>query len=149
MVQIERLGDFTDKDLSDLSGLGAALNGSDPVHINPDNLRIICDNPDFYVQIIARSDDQSIVGSATLSLVMGGISAGKVAYLEDFAVSTKIQGQGIGGKIWDEIINWCKQKNVSSLEFTSKPSRVEAHAFYKKRGAGIRDTSAFRLKIQL
>ncbi len=83
-----------------------------------------------------------IVGCAVLNLI---ITLHKPkAWLEDFVVSsgTDIRGKGVGYAIWQEIVRWVEQQGAT-LEFTSSEKRVEAHRFYKKQGANIKDTCVF------
>lgn len=99
----------------------------------------------FHTQLVARSGNE-IVGIATLSILLGA-GSGKSAWLEDFVVSPNVRGTGVADALWNAIIDWCKQQQVKSLNFTSRPSRVAAHHFYKKRGATIRETDSFRIRI--
>lgn len=145
MITIERMTDFTDQDIEDLGKLNLVFS-EEASPINVEVLREVCDNPNHYVQIVARDDGQ-IVGSATLSVLIKALSGERVAYLEEFAVSPQAQGKGVGGKIWDEMLAWCRDNGLPKMEFTSKPSRVAAQNFYLKRGAIIRETNVFRVVI--
>lgn len=145
MITIERMTDFTDQDIEDLGKLNLVFS-EEASPINVEVLREVCDNPNHYVQIVARDDGQ-IVGSATLSVLIKALSGERVAYLEEFAVSPQAQGKGVGGKIWDEMLAWCRDNGLPKMEFTSKPSRVAAQNFYLKRGAVIRETNVFRVVI--
>lgn len=145
MITIERMTDFTDQDIEDLGKLNLVFS-EEASPINVEVLREVCDNPNHYVQIVARDDGQ-IVGSATLSVLIKALSGERVAYLEEFAVSPQTQGKGVGGKIWDEMLAWCRDNELPKMEFTSKPSRVAAQNFYLKRGAVIRETNVFRVVI--
>lgn len=145
MITIERMNNFSDQDLKDLAKLGHSLFDFDG-QIDTKVLDFIISHPESHVQIVARSDGR-IVGAATLSIVSGALVAGNNAYLQDFAVSSEIQNQGIGGRIWDEMITWCKENQVQRLEFTSRPAYTDAHKFYEKRGATIRETDAFKVDI--
>ena len=91
---------------------------------------------------VARLQDGTIVGIASLSMVLG-ISSDKSAYLEDFVISPDHRGQGIADLLWTHLLDWCKQRGIAKLIFTSKPEKVAAHGFYLKHGARIRDTNAF------
>lgn len=141
MVIIERLTAYTTQDAVDMGKLMPVLSekfNDQPVH---ENLLQAIIESSFHEQIVARLDGR-IVGCATLSITMG-VGAGRKAYLEDFVVDPTIQGQGIGGKIWDEITEWCTEQNLS-LFFTSSAEKEAAHRFYIKRGATIRDTTVFK-----
>lgn len=96
--------------------------------------------------LIAEDDNGRIVGLASMSVMMGpGIK--KNAYLEDFVTDTSIRGQGIGGKLWDAMIAWAKEKGCARLEFTCGHGREQAQRFYKNKGAEIYDTNFFRYEF--
>lgn len=97
----------------------------------------------YHEQLVARQGD-NIVGAATLSIVMGA-GMKKRGHLEDFVTDENIRGQGIGGLLWDDMMRWCKENEID-LEFTSRPSREAAHAFYLKHGAIVRETTVFLAK---
>ena len=143
-VHIERLHTYTPEDAAAIGKLLPALSErftDSPIAENL--LREIIESP-HHEQIVARNDDGKVIGTATLSITIG-TGAGHKAYLEDFVVDPNTQGQGIGGVIWDEIIKWCTERNVS-LFFTSRASKEAAQHFYLKRGATIRDTNVFQWK---
>ena len=102
---------------------------------------------DSYDMLLAYDDEGTIIGIATLSIIMGPIVR-KIAYLEDFVTDSNMRGQGIGSALWDAMIDWAKAKNCTELNFTSGHGREAAQEFYKKRGAEIYDTNFFRLPLQ-
>lgn len=107
-----------------------------------DTLQEIISSP-HQVQIVARLDNE-IVGTATLSLILGPVT--RTAYLSDFVTNPNIRGKGVGGMIWDEMINWCKEKDAN-LTFTSSSKREQAHRFYLDRGSKIYDTTVFKVSV--
>jgi GNAT superfamily N-acetyltransferase len=112
--------------------------------ISSEILKDIINSP--YHGLFVAFSDSEIVGVAVLSIVMG-IDIGRNAYLESFVVSPDFQGQGISGKIWDEMIKWAQAHDCKKLEFTSRPKRERATAFYQKHGAVIYPTNFFRVVI--
>lgn len=141
MVTIERLASYSKQDAADMGKLMPVLSSKfSDKPVDKNLLEQIIASPD-HEQIVARLDGR-IVGCATLSMTMG-VGAGRKAYLEDFVVDPNIQGQGIGSKIWDEVIAWCTERKLK-LFFTSSASKEAAHKFYLSRGATIRDTSVFQ-----
>ncbi len=100
----------------------------------------------YHDQLVARSTDGTIVGALTVSLTMG-MGVVHKAWLEDFIVDPAIQGGGVGGKLWDAMIDWCRTRGVHKLDFTSHPTKEAAQRFYLKRGAVVRDTNYFRKTI--
>lgn len=98
---------------------------------------------DSHDMLLAISDDDQIIGIATLSIIMGPIVR-KVAYLEDFVTDNTVRGQGVGTALWEAMLEWAKAKGCTELDFTSGHGREVAQAFYQRRGAEIYDTNFFR-----
>lgn len=144
-VEVERLSAYSDEDAAGLGRLKSFLSDRfTDVPVSRELLESIINSPD-HEQLVARIDSR-IIGAATLSIVMG-MGAGKVAHLEDFVTDPAIQRQGVGDKVWAEIIIWCKERGVD-LEFTSNSNRVDAHKFYSKHDAHIRDTTVFHVDVE-
>ena len=100
-------------------------------------------NSPWHDLLIAEDENGTIIGLASMSVMMGpGIR--KNAYLEDFVTDASLRGKGIGSALWDEMINWAKEKGCARLEFTCGNGREVAQAFYLKHGADIYDTNFFR-----
>ena len=100
----------------------------------------------YHDMLLAIDDSNKIVGIATLSIIMGPIVR-KNAYLEDFVTDESVRGQGIGGKLWEAMLNWAAEKGCSELNFTSGKGREEAWKFYENKGAEIYDTNFFKKTI--
>ena len=96
--------------------------------------------------LIARNNDNEIIGIATLSIIMGPIVR-KNAYLEDFVTDKTVRGQGVGTKLWEAMLSWAREKGCSELNFTSGIGREDAWQFYKNKGAEIYDTNFFRFSL--
>lgn len=144
-ISIERLATYSQKDAIGIGRLMPFLSqrmNDDP--IDQKLLTQIVESP-YHEQIVARLNGK-IVGAATLSLIMGP-AVGRQARLEGFVTHPEIRGQGIGSRIWDEILLWCNERGID-LEFTSNPSRTAAHKFYLARGAEIRDTTTFHVRTK-
>ncbi len=103
-------------------------------------------NSNNHDMLLALDDDNRIVGIATLSIIMGPIVR-KAAYLEDFITDSSVRGQGIGGKLWEAMLGWAKEKGCTELCFTSGHGREAAQEFYKNKGAEIYDTNYFRKSL--
>ena len=100
----------------------------------------------YHDQLVARTSSGTVVGTLTISLTMGtGVL--RKAWLEDFVVDPGAQGGGVGGKLWDAMVDWCHSRGINKLDFTSHPTREAAQHFYLKHGAVVRDTNYFRKTI--
>lgn len=140
-ITIEHLTKYSDEDAAGIGRLMPFL--SEKLNDSPipkDLLTDIISSP-YHEQLVARINGV-IVGTATLNMLMGP-AAGRVGYLEDFVTDPEARGKGVGSKLWDAMVEWCNEHQVV-LEFTSKPTRIDAHRFYLSRGAVIRDTTVFR-----
>lgn len=143
---IEALSTYSDQDAIAIGQLMLHLSDSfDGSPVPKALLSDIIASP-YHEQLVARDEQGAIIGTATLTVTMGA-GVGRNAWLEDFVVDPTIQGAGIGSRLWDAMIIWCREHGVRKLGFTSNPRRAAAHTFYLKRGAVIRDTSYFKKTI--
>ena len=143
---IEALSQYTEHDARAMGQLLTSLSDTfDGSPISEQTLRNIIESP-FHDQLVARDETGTIIGMLTVSITIGaGVHRG--AWLEDFVVDQSAQGTGVGGKLWDALIEWCRAHDARKLDFTSKPTKVAAQRFYLKRGAVVRDTNYFRVTI--
>ena len=144
-VHVERLDIYNPADVVGIGRLMPFLSGSlDDRPIAEQALRHIIDSP-WHDQLVARLDG-IIVGAATMSVVMNA-GTGPEGHLGDLVVDPAVRGQGIGDALWQHIIAWCKERGVD-LDFTSHPSRADAHRFYLKHGAERRSTDVFHVHVK-
>ena len=144
-VIVERLTSYSSQDAAGIGRLMPFLSASksgDPI---PKELLSEIIHSPYHEQLIARLGTK-IVGTATLNMLMGP-AVHKAGYLEDFVTDPGVREKGVGSKIWDEMLVWCKDNGVG-LEFTSRSSREAAHRFYLAKGAEIRDTTVFHVDVQ-
>lgn len=145
-TSIETLSVYSEKDARELGELMPQLNQSlSGSPIDETLLRKIIDSP-LHDQLVARDKSGKIIGTATLSIVLG-VSEGIQAGLESFVVSPEVRGKGVSSQLWQEIILWCQKHQVKALNFTSSYNKEAAHKFYLRHGCEIRDTAAFRKTI--
>ena len=110
--------------------------------IPEERLRMLVEN-DAYEQLVAERDGR-IVGAATLTHI-GGIMPDSKAYLEDFVTDVHVRGTGAGQKLWEAMEQWCIDRGLTKMDFTSSYDRAQAHEFYLRNGAVIRsETAPFR-----
>jgi len=147
MITIERLTKFDHADAVGIGRLGPSLSARfDDSPIDDEILRNIIESPS-HVQIVARDENGQIVGAATMSTVYAP-KAGRIGYLEEIVVDSNIQGAGIGGKLWDELVAWTREQGLDRIEFTSRKDRTATHAFYAKRGAIARESTPYRFELE-
>lgn len=145
-ITIEILRTYSSADAAQIGALMPYLSSRlDDTPISEELLKDIISSP-YHDQLVARDGSGTIIGIATLSVIMAA-GVGRGAYLEDFVVNPTAQGMGVGGRLWDAIITWCEEKGAHKLDFTSSSSKEAAQRFYLKHGAVIRDTNHFRKAI--
>jgi len=85
--------------------------------------KFIRKNPSY----IMKSDDQ-IIGFFGLQ------ESEQNWQLEFFYVVVECIGKGYGRKLWDGLLDICKEKHINKFEFATSPQAVP---FYKKMGAQV------------
>lgn len=95
---------------------------------------------------VARNIDDKII--AMITLVMFQALSGKRATLEDIVVDKEYRGQGIGRKLLETALDFACQEDVSYVDLTSRPNRIEANNLYSSLGFEKRDTNVFRYIIR-
>jgi len=127
-----------------LQNLSSRFTGEE---LNLDHLIQNLQNQNFSLIGAFDSSDskQKVIGIALISEVYGLVENKLV--LEDFVVNEDFRGQGVANQIWQQIIQLMKDKEITHLDFTSKPTRTLAHKFYLSQGAKIRETAPFRFEL--
>ena len=96
-------------------------------------------------QFLARTDDGTIVGVATLAIFP--IPTGRRAWIEDVIVDEANAGQGIGAELTTAMLDHAREAGCVSVDLTSRPSREAANHLYKKLGFQPRDTNVYRFDL--
>lgn len=109
-------------------------NASDGQAMNETKLKMTTDSLTA-VQLVAREGSE-VVGAATLTQ-LGGLMPNDKAWLEDFVVVPEVRGKGVADAIADEWEEWCQEREITTLMFTSGWNREAAHRFYLRRGSFI------------
>lgn len=143
---VERLNEYTPETAARVRELLIQLSrsGKDKGEIPEQWFTDIINSP-WHDLLVAKEDDR-IIGMASLSINMGpGIS--KNAYLEDFVVDAESRAGGVGSALWNEMLNWAREKGCKRMEFTCGNGREVAQEFYKNHGAEVYDTNFFRVEL--
>lgn len=93
----------------------------------------------------ALNENEKCMGMLTVGIYAS--PTGKKAWIEDVVVDENYRGQGIGKELTNFAIDFAKQKDVSLLSLTSRPSRVSANKLYAKLGFERKETNAYVMKL--
>jgi ribosomal-protein-alanine N-acetyltransferase len=58
----------------------------------------------------------------------------KLAEITDIYIKEEFRGKGIGKKLRDEVLKWCKIKKISSITLDMLPNNIHAKMIYEKWG---------------
>ena len=97
---------------------------------------------DSVTQFVARRDDGSIVGVATLATFP--IPTAIRAWIEDVIVDEASNNQGIGRLLIDAMVERARELGAKTVDLTSRPSREAANHLYRKAGFEPRETNVYR-----
>lgn len=96
----------------------------------------------FYV----IKDSGKVIG--TIAIINKG---NHVAELKRLYVKKKYQGQGLGSKLFDTAIHFCKNNGFTKIEFETNKKFTKAHALYQRRGFRIvkEDENSYYMEKEL
>jgi ribosomal protein S18 acetylase RimI-like enzyme len=97
-------------------------------------------------QFVARDDGGRIVGVSTLAVFP--IPTARRAWVEDVIVDESVNGQGIGRRLTEAMIDRARQLGCATVDLTSRPSREAANHLYKKVGFTERETNVYRKRLE-
>lgn len=107
------------------------------------DIKDILTSPKNCFFIARRLDNKEVIGM--LTMIMFRIPFAKKGVLEDIVVDRRYRGKGIGTKLIETAINKARKEGVVFLDFTSRPTRVEANKLYQRLGFKKRDTNIYRI----
>ena len=96
-------------------------------------------------QFVAR-DDGRIVGVSTLAVFP--IPTARRAWVEDVIVDDARNGQGIGRRLTEAMLDRARELGCATVDLTSRPSREAANHLYKKIGFVERETNVYRFDLE-
>jgi ribosomal protein S18 acetylase RimI-like enzyme len=100
---------------------------------------------DAITQFVARDDDASIVGVATLA--MFPIPTARRAWIEDVIVDETARGHGVGEALTRAMIDAARESGCRTIELTSRPTREPANRLYQRLGFTERETNVYRYDL--
>lgn len=135
--------EVTNELVAQLNGLLTQLSASASV-LTTGAVRDIVES-DASTLLVATRDDEVI---GMLTLVVFAIPSGRRAWIEDVVVDVSARGSGVGEALTLAAIDEARRRSVRSIDLTSRPTRVEAHALYQKLGFVTRETNVYRFFLE-
>ena len=110
---------------------------------------------DIFDEIIRREDTKifvaeengELVGVVTFYLLPNIRHGWHRGHIEDFFVTEKMRGKGVGGLIFTAIKEFCRKNNIKVIKLDSGNELTNAHAFYERNG-GKSTERFFRFDVQ-
>lgn len=85
--------------------------------------------------------DKMPVGGAIVAARTKGLNMledrADMAVLWDLRVNDRYQRKGVGGKLFEKVVDWASHNKYQSLKIESQNNNVKACRFYAKRGATL------------
>lgn len=142
--EIKIVNHIDDIDITTINHLLFELTGREYA-ITTDDLQKMLDDRNSLLFIAAV--DGKIVGMASLGTYLA--PTGRKAWIEDVVVLPQMQGQGIGRKLIEHIIDFVNHHMAPcSLMLTSHPSRIAANGLYRNVGFEQRITNVYKMAIE-
>ncbi|MFI6237834.1 GNAT family N-acetyltransferase [Micromonospora sp. NPDC050784] len=91
----------------------------------------------------ARSDEDQLIGVASVYLDILSVRFGRRASIEDLAVHPDWRSRGVGSKLLAAARAWAHEQGADYVFLESGLGRTEAHRFYLREGA-THAAAAFR-----
>ena len=100
----------------------------------------------FDTHIFLAIENNEIVGLVSFYLLPNIRHGWHRGHIEDFIVTEKMRGSGVGSKLLDTIKDFCKQNNIKVFKLDSGNELTDAHNFYRKNG-GKQTEQMFRFDV--
>jgi GNAT superfamily N-acetyltransferase len=97
--------------------------------------------------IVLENENGKVVGFGALVIHIVPVF-GYVGSIEDIVVGEDFRGQGLGGRLMDELIETARKQKLVRINLTSRPERIASHKLYLKKGFFLRDTGVYRLDLK-
>lgn len=130
-------------DLEDINNLLRQLSAS-PRRLTREQLSAILKQHNFFL-LVARGPDNHIIAMATI--VIYETLMRRIGVIDDVVVDQNHRGKGHGRRTLETLIIFAKVRDLSYIDLTSKPSRIEANELYLSLGFKKRDTNCYRLPL--
>lgn len=99
------------------------------------------------VKIFVAEEKGEIVGVAEFFIVPILRRGYYQGVIESLIVKESMRGAGIGSALFEKIVNFCKENNISVIKVNSGNELTEAHKFYESHGGKFKE-KLFRFDLK-
>lgn len=96
--------------------------------------------------IFVAEEDGKLIGLVTFYLLPNIRHGWHRGHIEDFVISGKYRGKGVGSQLFNAVKNYCKENNIKVVKLDSALYLTDAHRFYEKNGGKFTE-KMFRFDI--
>jgi GNAT superfamily N-acetyltransferase len=96
-------------------------------------LRLILDSPDVGLLLVATSDAR-VIGMVSILFTVSTAEGGPVAWLEDMVVSPERRHRGIGSRLLDAAVSFCRERGHRRITLLTDATNDGAQRFYQRKG---------------
>lgn len=97
--------------------------------------RALIDDPGEGVQLLARGEDGSPLGFATVYWTWQTLDAARVGVMNDLYVVPDARGQGVGRLLIEHCRGLCRKRGAAKLVWDTAPDNETARRLYDSTGA--------------
>lgn len=133
------IGVVREDDLRDLLPLMRAY--SEFYEVPPDDARLLgiarmlVERPEEGVQFIARDEDGTAIGFATVYMTWETLDAGRLAVMNDLFVAPEARSRGLGAALIEECRRFAAERHAGKLAWQTAPDNEAAQRLYEGVGA--------------
>ena len=97
--------------------------------------RALIDDPGEGIQLLARAEDGSPLGFATVYWTWQTLDAARVGVMNDLYVVPDARGQGVGRLLIEHCRGLCRKRGAAKLLWETAPDNETAQRLYDSTGA--------------
>ena len=86
-----------------------------------------------------------VVGMLTVGMYAS--PTGTKAWIEDVVVDASLCGSGLGRRLVEHAIGFCREVGIDTVYLTSNPKRVAANALYQSVGFVRKETNMYKMDL--
>ena len=89
--------------------------------------------------------EERVVGMLTVGMYAS--PTGTKAWIEDVVVDASLRGSGLGRRLVEHAIGFCREVGIDTVYLTSNPKRVAANALYQSVGFVRKETNMYKMDL--